>query len=82
MSGAEQRIADACAAVIAAAIEDVVADCPDATPAMQAAAIVRGLRAEGWHLTASPVCALVSASQAPEHTRNHTTAPTPALRSA
>lgn len=65
MSPAEQRqIADACAAVIAAAIEEVVAEHPDASPAAQARRVVRQLRSEGWHITAAP-CARLSADHAP-----------------
>ncbi|WP_432160747.1 hypothetical protein [Streptomyces sp. NRRL F-5630] len=60
MNGAEQPIADACVAVIAAAIEDAVADYPNATPATQARHAVRALAAEGWHFTAEPPAALVA----------------------
>lgn len=54
MSPAEQPIADACVAVIAAAIEDAVTDYPHATPATQARHAVRALTAQGWQITAGP----------------------------
>ncbi|WP_329151264.1 hypothetical protein OIU91_28485 [Streptomyces sp. NBC_01456] len=69
MSDAEQRqIADACAAVIAGAIEEVVAEFPDATPEAQARHAVRALMAQGWHITAEPLCARLGASPGPTHT--------------
>lgn len=54
MSRPERPIADACAAVIAAAIEDAVTEYPNATPATQARHAVRALAAQGWHITAVP----------------------------
>ncbi|ALF00189.1 hypothetical protein [Streptomyces sp. SPB78] len=63
MSAPVQPIADACAAVIAAAIEDAVADYPNATPATQARHAVRALAAEGWHFTTEPPAALAAATE-------------------
>ncbi|MGW7248843.1 hypothetical protein [Streptomyces decoyicus] len=83
MSRTEQRrIADACAAVIAGAIEEVVAEFPDAAPEAQARRAVRALTAQGWHITAEPLCACLGASPDPAHTTSHTSTSTPALRSA
>ncbi|MFJ9468353.1 hypothetical protein [Streptomyces caniferus] len=82
MSGAEQQIADACAAVIAGAIEEVVAESPDAAPEAQARNAVRALMAQGWHITAEPLCARLDAAPDPTRTTSHTSTSTPALRSA
>lgn len=83
MSRTEQRqIADACAAVIAGAIEDVVAEFPDATPEAQAGRVVRALKAQGWHITPEPLCSCLRPSPDLTPTTSHTSTPTPALRSA
>ncbi|MFF1756161.1 hypothetical protein [Streptomyces sp. NPDC058266] len=60
MSATVQPIADACVAVIAAAIEDAVADYPNATPDTQARCAVRALAAQGWHITAAPQLAALT----------------------
>lgn len=60
---ARQPIAAACTAVIAAAIEDALAEQPNASPAVQAAAVVHALGAEGWQITPGPLWAAVSAPQ-------------------
>lgn len=83
MSRTEQRqIADACAAVIAGAIEDAVAECPEATPGAQAGRVVRALKAQGWHITAEPLCACLRLSPDVTPTTSRPSPPTPALRSA
>jgi hypothetical protein len=85
MNAAERerrQICDAVEAVIAAAIEDVVAEYPDATPAAQAHAAVRALRRLGWHITAAPLCALQTDERAPGRTTTPTDHSAAALRSA
>jgi hypothetical protein len=77
-----RQICDAVEAVIAAAIEDVLAEYPEATPAAQAHAAVRALRGLGWHITAAPLCALQTAERIPGSTTTPTGTPAAALRSA
>ncbi|MFM9637633.1 hypothetical protein [Streptomyces turgidiscabies] len=85
MNAAERERRQICAAVeavIAAAIEDVLAEHPEATPAAQAHAAVRALRGLGWHITAAPLCALQTDEHAPRGGRTPTDTPATALRSA
>lgn len=77
-----RQICDAVEAVIAAAIEDVLAEYPDATPAAQAHAAVRALRRLGWHITAAPLCAVQTNERAPDRTTTPTDHSATALRSA
>ncbi|MFI1607820.1 hypothetical protein ACH4YN_37900 [Streptomyces griseofuscus] len=77
-----RQIADACTAVIAAAIEDVLAEYPEATPEAQARSAVRALRTQGWHITVMPLCALQTDEHAPVGTQTPDTPRTAALRSA
>ncbi|MFI6465701.1 hypothetical protein [Streptomyces sp. NPDC050538] len=76
------QVADACAAVIAAAIEDVLAEYPEATPEAQARSAVRALRVLGWHITAAPLCALQTDERAPGGTPTPDSTRAAALRSA
>ncbi|AZM53314.1 hypothetical protein DMA15_12545 [Streptomyces sp. WAC 01529] len=78
----QRRIADACTAVIAAAIEDVVAEFPDADPEAQARRAVRALTAQGWHITPEPLCARLPSDHACEQTAPPEITPAAALRSA
>jgi hypothetical protein len=85
MNAAERerrQICDAVAAVIAAAIEDVLAEHPEATPEAQARKAVRVLRALGWHITAAPLCAFETDERAPGSTTTPTDHSAAALRSA
>ncbi|MFE0533803.1 hypothetical protein ACFW20_07115 [Streptomyces nigra] len=85
MNAAERerrQICDAVAAVIAGAIEDILAEHPDATPEAQARKAVRVLRALGWHITAAPLCALETAECEPGSTSTPTDHSAAALRSA
>jgi hypothetical protein len=85
MNAAERerrQICDAVAAVIAAAIEDVLAEHPEATPEAQARKAVRVLRALGWHITAAPPCALQTGERDPGSTTTPTDLSAAALRSA
>ncbi|MET9816545.1 hypothetical protein [Streptomyces sp. NPDC006355] len=85
MNAAERerrQICDAVTAVIAAAIEDVLAEHPEATPEAQARKAVRVLRALGWHITAAPLCAFETAERAPGSTTTPTDHSATALRSA
>lgn len=77
-----RQICDAVAAVIAGAIEDVLAEYPEATPAAQARGAVRALRGLGWHITAAPLCALETAECEPGSTSTPTDHSAAALRSA
>ncbi|MEU3447213.1 hypothetical protein AB0H29_08280 [Streptomyces thermolilacinus] len=53
-----RRVANACAAVIAAAITEAITVNPAASPEEQARHAVRALRADGWHITAVPACVM------------------------
>ncbi|MFG2458125.1 hypothetical protein ACGFWE_13790 [Streptomyces sp. NPDC048523] len=85
MNAAERerrQICDAVAAVIAGAIEDMLAEHPDASPEAQARKAVRVLRALGWHITAAPLCALQRDERTPDSTTTPADHSATALRSA
>lgn len=78
----QRRIADACTAVIAAAIEDVVAEHPAADPEAQARRVVRALTDQGWHITPKALCGRLPGDRDCGQTTTPDTSPAAALRSA